>query len=62
MAGDDDTMDAQLWDVWTQVDGLAADIKTMHEWLDSTVTSSNDRFDQLDLAQTAMATTLGGIV
>ena len=34
----------------------------MHERLDSTVTSSNERFDQLDLAQTAIATTLNDIV
>ena len=51
MAGDDDTTDEQLQDMWTQVDGLAADMKTMHERLDSTITSSTERFDQLDLAQ-----------
>jgi hypothetical protein len=62
MAGDDDTMDAQLRDVQTQVDGLAADVKTMHERLDSSITSSNDRFDQLDLAQTATTTMLDDIV
>jgi hypothetical protein len=39
--------------MWTQIDGLAADIKTMHERMDSTVTTANERFDQLDLAQTA---------
>ncbi|WVZ97652.1 hypothetical protein U9M48_043168 [Paspalum notatum var. saurae] len=62
MAGDDDKTDARLPDVRQQVDGLAADIKTTHERLDSTVTSSNERFDQLDLAQTATATTLNDIV
>jgi small-conductance mechanosensitive channel len=62
MAGDDDTTDAQLRDVRTQVDGLAADVKTMLERLDSSITSSNDRFDQLDLAQTAITTTLDDIV
>jgi hypothetical protein len=62
MAGDDDTTDAQLRDVWTQVDGLAADVKTMLERLDSSITSSNDRFDQLDLAQTAITTMLDDIV
>ncbi|WVZ97734.1 hypothetical protein U9M48_043248 [Paspalum notatum var. saurae] len=34
----------------------------MHERLDSTTTSSNERFDQLDLAQTATRTTLDDIV
>ena len=62
MAGDDEKTDAQLWDVRTQVDGLAADMETMHERLDSTITSSNERFDQLDLAQTATKTTLDDIV
>ncbi|WVZ84536.1 hypothetical protein U9M48_031562, partial [Paspalum notatum var. saurae] len=58
----DDKTDARLPDVRQQVDGLAADIKTIHERLDSRVTSSNERFDQLDLAQTATATTLNDIV
>jgi hypothetical protein len=62
MAGDDDTTDAQLRDARTQVDGLAADVKTMHERLDSSITSSNERFDQLDLAQMATTTTLDDIV
>ena len=61
MAGNDDMTDAQLWDVRTQVDGLAANVKTMHEWLDSSITSSNERFDQPDLARTALATTFVGI-
>jgi flagellar capping protein FliD len=46
----------------TQVDGLAADIKTIHERLDSTVTSTNQRFDQLDLTQTATRNTLDTIM
>ena len=46
----------------TQVDGLATDIRTMHERLDSTITSTNERFDQLDLAQTATKTTLDTVV
>ena len=62
MAGDDDTTDEQLQDMWTQVDGLAADMKTMHERLDSTITLSIEWFDQLDLAQTAAKTTLDTIV
>ena len=51
-------VDAQLQEVREQVDGLAADIRTMHEWLDSTVTSMTARFNQLDLAQTETRTTL----
>jgi hypothetical protein len=62
MAGDEGTADEQLQDMQTRVDGLAADIKTMHERLDSTITSSTERFDQLDLAQTAARTTLDTIV
>jgi hypothetical protein len=62
MVGDDDTKDAQLRDVRTRVDGLAADVKTIHERLDSSITSSNERFDQLDLAQMATTTTLDDIV
>jgi len=62
MAGDDDTTDEQLQDMWTQVDGLDADMKTMHERLDSTITLSIEWFDQLDLAQTAAKTTLDTIV
>ncbi|KAJ1254531.1 hypothetical protein BS78_K037900 [Paspalum vaginatum] len=38
------------------------DIQTMHERFDSTTTSSNERFDQLDLAQTNTRTTLDDIV
>jgi hypothetical protein len=45
-----------------QVDGLASDIRTMHERLDSTVTSTITRFNQLDLAQTATRNTLDTIL
>jgi small-conductance mechanosensitive channel len=62
MAGDNDTKDAQLRDVQTQVDGLAADMKMIHERLDSSITSSNEQFDQLDLAQMATTTTLNDIM
>ena len=62
MAGDEGTTDDQLQDMRTRVDGLAADMKTMHERLDSMITSSNEWFDQLDLAQTATKTTLDDIV
>ena len=62
MAGDEGTTDDQLQDIRTRVDGLAADMKTMHERLDSMITSSNEWFDQLDLAQTATKTTLDDIV
>ena len=62
MAGDEGTTDDQLLDMRTRVDGLAADMKPMHERLDSTITPSNERFDQLDLAQTATKTTLDDIV
>jgi hypothetical protein len=37
-------------------------MKMMHERLDSTITSSTERFDQLDLAQTAGKTTLATIM
>ena len=53
MAGAHDTVNAQLLEVRGQVDGLAADIRTMQERLDSTVTSTTAHFNQLDLAQTA---------
>ena len=45
MAGDEGTTDENLQDMRTRVDGLAADMKTMHELLDSTITSSTERFD-----------------
>ena len=62
MAGDEGTTDDQLQDMRTRVDGLAADMKTMHERLDLTITSSTERFDQLDLAQMATKTMLDDIV
>jgi hypothetical protein len=62
MAGDDDKTDEQLQDMRTQLDGLVGDIKTMHERMDSTVTTATERFDQLDLAQTATKTTLDTIM
>jgi hypothetical protein len=62
MEGDEGTTDEQLQDMRTRVDGLAADMKMMHERLDSMITSSTERFDQLDLAQTAAKTTLNTIV
>jgi flagellar capping protein FliD len=52
MAGANDTMDVKV-QVRGQVDGLAADIRTIHERLDSTVTLTTTRFNQLDLAQMA---------
>jgi hypothetical protein len=55
-------MDVKVQEVWGQVDGLIADIRTMHERLDSTVTSTTARFNQLDLTQTATRTTLDTIL
>jgi hypothetical protein len=60
MAGDDHKK--QLQDMRAEIDGLVKDIKTIHELVDSTVTTSNTRFNQLDLAQTATKTTLDAIV
>ena len=51
-----------IQDVQAQVDGLTNDMKLMHERLDSTLQSSNERFDQLDLADTAAHTTLETIL
>jgi uncharacterized protein YukE len=62
MAGAHDTVDVQLQEVRGQVDGLAADIRMMHERLDSTITSMTVRFNQLDLAQTVTRTTLDTIL
>jgi hypothetical protein len=62
MAGAHDTVDAQLQEVRGQVDGLAANIRTMHERLDSMVTSTIARLNQLDLAQMATCTTLDTIL
>jgi uncharacterized protein YukE len=61
-AGAHDTVDVQLQEVRGQVDGLAADIRMMHERLDSTVTSMTARFNQLDLAQMVTRTTLDTIL
>jgi hypothetical protein len=60
MAGDDDKK--QLQDMRAEIDGLVTDIKTIHERVDSTVTTANARFDQLDLMQIATKTTLDAIV
>ena len=49
MSGDA-AKDATVQDVRAQVDGLAVDLQTLHERLDSTVTASTERFDQIDLA------------
>jgi hypothetical protein len=62
MTGAHNTVDVQLHEVRGQVDGFAADIRTMHERLDSTVTSTTVRFNQLDLAQMATRTTLDTIL
>ena len=51
MAGDEGTTDEKLQDMRTRVDGLAADMKMMHERLDSTITSSTERFDQLEIGR-----------
>ena len=58
----DDVDVDQRRDMRTQVDGLVMNIKTMHERLDSMINSSNERFDQIDLAQTAAKTTLDNLV
>jgi hypothetical protein len=60
MVGDDDKI--QLQDLCAELDGLVTDLKTIHEGMDSTVTTANERFEQLDLAQTATKTTLDTIV
>jgi hypothetical protein len=60
MAGDDDKK--QLQDMQAEIDGLVTVIKRIHERVDSTVTTANAWFDQLDLAQTATKTTLDAIV
>ena len=58
----DDVDVDQLRDMRTHVDGLVVNIKTMHEWLDSMINSSNERFDQIDLTQTANKTTLDDLM
>jgi hypothetical protein len=60
MAGDDDKK--QLEDMRAEIDGLVTVIKTLHERVDSTVTTANARFDQLDLTQTATKMTPDAIV
>jgi hypothetical protein len=60
MAGGDDKK--QLQDMRAEIDGLVTNIKTIHERVDSTVTTANAWFDQLDLAQTTTKTTLDAIV
>jgi hypothetical protein len=62
MVGANDIMDVKVQEVRGQVDGLAADIRMMHEWLDSTVTLATARFNQLDLAQTATRNTLDTVL
>jgi hypothetical protein len=58
MAGNDDKK--QLQDMRAEIDILVTNIKTIHEWMDSTITMTNVRFDQR--AQTATKTTLDTIV
>jgi hypothetical protein len=43
MAGDEDKK--QLQDMRVEIDGFVTDIKTIHERVDSTVTTANARFD-----------------
>jgi uncharacterized coiled-coil DUF342 family protein len=43
MSGDTDKKELQ--DMHTEIEGLVTDIKTMHERMDSTVTTANERFD-----------------
>jgi hypothetical protein len=62
IAGANDIKDVKVQEVRGQVDGLAADIRTMHEQLDSTITSTTACFNQLDLAQTATRNTLDTIL
>jgi uncharacterized protein HemX len=51
-----------LQDLLAQVEGLATDIRTVHERLDEMITALNDHIDQLDLAQTVTRTTLDTLV
>jgi hypothetical protein len=46
----------------TRVDGVVANIQTMHTWLDLMTTSSNKNFNRTELAQTSNKTTLNTIV
>jgi hypothetical protein len=61
MAGDD-KRDDQLQDMRMRVDGLAADFRMIHTQMDSMSTSLNERFDQIELAQTTAKTTLDAVV
>jgi phage shock protein A len=61
MADDNDKKDDQLQDMRMQIEGLTTNMKTLHERLDSTVTSSNEWFDQINLAQTAAKTTIDAL-
>ena len=56
MAGDDKPTDAVLQDLGTRVDGLAVDIQETQGRLEEAFRSSDERFDQIDLAQTATRT------
>jgi hypothetical protein len=49
MANNDSMRNDQLQDLWTQIDGLTTDIKTLHEWLNSMIALLTERCDQLDL-------------
>jgi hypothetical protein len=60
MPGDNDK--TQLQDLRAELDGLVTNLKTIHERTDSTVTTANERFEQLHLAQTATKRTLDTIV
>ena len=62
MADDVDAGANQLQGIWAQVEGLVTDIQTIHERLDSTISSSIARCDQLDLTQTAGKATLDSVV
>jgi archaellum component FlaC len=60
MAGDGDKKSLQ--DIRSEIDGPVTDIKTIHERVDSTVTTANAQFGQLDLAQTATKTMIDAIL
>jgi hypothetical protein len=61
MAGDD-KRDDQLQDMQTRVHGATTNIQTIHTWLDSMSTSSNECFDQIKLTQTSTQTTVNAVV
>jgi ABC-type transporter Mla subunit MlaD len=60
MAGDN--AKKHLQDMRPEIDGLVTDIKTVHKQMDSTVTTANGQFDQLNLVQTTTKKTLDAIV